>query len=169
MQKKLVEEQATGFSFRVKFGEYEIELAGSHREVIKTIEKLPLLINNVNKAFESVRPKTIAKITVKTTDDIQATKTAESKAVSIPKIDPSSNTQEAVLQILESEWGKWRPRTVEEINDAMKANKLQFPGRVIESVLEGLAEKGSVRRWNTATGFVYIIADPKKENSEGEI
>ena len=86
MQKKLVEEQTTGFSFRVKFGEYEIELAGSHREVIKTIEKLPLLINNVNKAFESVRPKTIAKITVKTTDDIQATKTAESKVVSIPKL-----------------------------------------------------------------------------------
>ncbi len=168
MQKKLSEEQCENFSLRVKLGEYEVELSGTHRDVMRTVDRLPTLIANVNKAFESVRPKTIAKITVRTTDSAQETKPSESKAVNIPKIASTDNTQEAVLQILESDWGKWRPRTVEEINDAMKANNLQFPGRVIESVLEGLAEKGSVRRWNTNTGFVYIIADHNNVNSEGE-
>ena len=165
MQKKLSDEQSEGFSFRVKIGEYEVEISGSHHDVMRTVERLPTLIANVNKAFESAKPKTIAKITVKTTDSTQEAKPSEVKVVSMPKISSTQNTQEAVLQILESEWGKWRPRTIDEINDAMKSNNLQFPGRVIESVLEGLAEKGSVRRWNTNTGFVYIIADQKTVNS----
>jgi hypothetical protein len=167
LQRKLVEGKDEGFSFRVKIGEYEVELSGSHRDVMKTIERLPILITNVNKAFDSVRPKTIAKITVKTTDSTQDSKSSEASK-SFPKIASTENTQDAVLHILESEWGKWRPRTVEELNDAMKANGLQFPGRVIESVLEGLSEKGLVRRWNTNTGFVYILAEQQNFNSEGE-
>jgi hypothetical protein len=167
LQRKLVEGKDEGFSFRVKIGEYEVELSGSHRDVMKTIERLPILITNVNKAFDSVRPKTIAKITVKTTGSTQDSKSSETSK-SFPKIASTENTQDAVLHILESEWGKWRPRTVEELNDAMKANGLQFPGRVIESVLEGLSEKGLVRRWNTNTGFVYILAEQQNFNSEGE-
>ncbi len=168
MQKKLVDEQCESFSLRVKIGEYEVELSGAHRDVMKTVERLPTLIANINKAFEVAKPKTIAKITVKTTDSTQESKSSEASAVSFPKVAATENTQEAVLQVLESDWGKWRPRTIDEINDAMKANKMQFPGRVIESVLEGLAEKGSVRRWNTNTGFVYVLADQKKFSPEGE-
>jgi hypothetical protein len=167
LQRKLVEGKDEGFSFRIKIGEYEVELCGSHRDVMKTVERLPILITNVNKAFDSVRPKTIAKITVKTTDSTQDSKSSEASK-SFPKIAATDNTQDAVLHILDSEWGKWRPRTVEELNDAMKANGLQFPGRVIESVLEGLSEKGLVRRWNTNTGFVYILAEQQNFNSEGE-
>ncbi len=168
MQKKLVDEKKEIFSLRVKIGEYEVELSGSHREVMKTVERLPTLIANVNQAFESVRPKTIAKITVKTTDSSQDTKSSEASK-SYPKISSTTNTQEAVLHILESDWGKWRPRTVQELIDAMKANGLQFPGRVIESVLEGLSEKGLIRRWNTNTGFVYILAEQQNFNSDGEL
>jgi hypothetical protein len=165
LQRKLADEQREGFSFRVKIGEYEVELSGTHHEVMKTVERLPILIANVNKAFESVRPKTIAKITVRTTDTGQEGKSSEATAKGYPKIATTENTQEAVLKILESDWGKWRPRTIEELNDAMKSNNLQFPGRVIESVLEGLSEKGLVRRWNTTTGFVYILADQKNFTS----
>lgn len=163
MQKKLVEESVEGFSLRVKIGEYEVELKGARREVMKTVDKLPNIITNINKAFESVKPKTIAKITVKTTDSKEFAKSAEAPASGFPKIRSTGNTQEAILQILESDWGKWRPRTAEEINEAMKENKLQFPGRVIESILEGLSEKGLIRRWNTNAGFVYILANQKEE------
>jgi hypothetical protein len=168
LQKKLSDEKCENFSFRVKLGEYEVELCGTHRDVMRTVERLPTLITNVSKAFDNARPKTIAKITVKTTDSVQEIKPSEIKAVEFPKIISTYNTQKAGLQILESDWGKWRPRNVEEIADAMKANNMEFPGRVIESVLEGLAEKGLVRRWNTNTGFVYIIADQTNVNSEGE-
>ncbi len=167
MQKKLIDEKSENFSFRIKIGEYEVEFSGSYKEVMKTIERLPTLITNVNKAFDSIRPKTIAKITVKTTDSAQDSKSSDASK-SFPKISSTENTQDAVLHILESEWGKWRPRTVEELTDALKANNLQFPGRVIESVLEGLSEKGLIRRWNTNTGFVYILAEHKNFNSEGE-
>jgi len=168
LQRKLADERNEGFSLRVKIGEYEVELSGSHHDVMKAMDRLPSLITNVNKAFESARPKTIAKITVRTTDSAQETKPVEVTANGFPKIAATANTQEAVLKILESDWGKWRPRTIEELNDAMKANNLQFPGRVIESVLEGLSEKGLLRRWNTTTGFVYILADQHNINSEGE-
>ncbi|NLE04843.1 MAG: hypothetical protein GX638_08585, partial [Crenarchaeota archaeon] len=113
MQKKLAEKPNEIFSIRIKLGEYEVELSGTHHDVMRAVERLPTFISNVNKAFQEVRPKTIAKITVKTTDSEEAVKPSETKAVSIPKIGSTNNTQDAVLLILESDWGKWRPRTVE--------------------------------------------------------
>jgi hypothetical protein len=44
---------------------------------------------------------------------------------------------------------------------------LKYSDRVFSQTLTLLANKGFVRRWNTNTGFVYILAE-KKGLSEGE-
>ncbi len=164
MQKKLVEEKKEGFSIRVKIGEYEVELSGTHSEVMKTVKNLPTLIANINKAFESAKPKTIATITVKTSE---ATNTSsEAPTQSYPKIAATERAEDAILKALDSDWGKWRPRTMEELQEVMKFNNLKYPGLVLPSILEALAEKGLVKRWNTNTGFVYILAE--KKNAKGE-
>lgn len=167
VQKKLVDEKTEGFFIRVKIGDYEVELSGSHSEVMKTLKSLPALISNVNKAFESVKPKTVATITVKTAE---ATSTQDTPLQSYPKIAATATPEEAILKALASEWGKWRPRTMEELNEVMKYNNLKYPGLVLPSILEALVEKGLVKRWNTNQGFVYILAEQNNiTNGEGNL
>src|SRR3972149_9922974 len=154
LQKKRISEKDEGFSLRVKIGEYEVELSGTHAEVMNTVESLPDLIANINKAFETVKPKTVTTLTVKTAEATKTSKPPEVSVQSYPKIAATENPKEAVSRLLESDWGKWRPRTMEELKEAMKANDLKYPSRVLTSALDELADKGMVRRWNTNTGFV---------------
>ncbi len=166
VQKKLVDEKAEGFFIRVKLGDYEVELSGTHGEVMKTLKSLPTLISNVNKAFEVVKPKTVATITVKTAEATSASET--SPIQSYPKIASTVKPEEAILKALASEWGKWRPRTMEELNEVMKFNNLKYPGLVLPSILEALVERGLVKRWNTNQGFVYILAEQNNMETNGE-
>jgi hypothetical protein len=150
-----------GFVFRVKIGDYEVELCGSREEVLKTVEELSGLMANVRGAFEAVKPKTVATLTVKT--DAAAAQSAVGKEEKVtqkyPKIVRTDKCDEAVLRVLETDWGKWRPRTVGELNDALKANELNFSGREVAAVLLGSVRKGAIRRWKTDAGQVYILAE----------
>jgi hypothetical protein len=140
------------FVFRVKIGEYEVEIDGTREEVLKTIGDLPSLVSNVHKAFEAVKPKTVATLTVKT-------EPSQKEAQKFPRIAHTENCDEAVLRVLETDWGKWRPRTLDELKDALKANGLQYSGHVLSGVLLGLVKKEKIRRWNTDAGYVYILAE----------
>jgi len=153
-------ESERGFAFRIKMGEYEIEIRGDHEEVIKTIENLPNLVPNIHKALENIKPKTVATLTVKT--EAQPKADIEQTAQAFPKISSTKSCEEAISRILETDWGKWRPRTVKELKESMKVNGLKYSDRVLSQTLTLLAKKGFVRRWNTNTGSVYIIAEKKK-------
>jgi hypothetical protein len=144
------------FSFRVKVGDYEVEVKGSRDDVLKTVRDLPNLMPDVSRAFENLKPKTAATVIVKTP---VSTVKEESPVEKYPKIPKVENCSEAVLKILESDWGKWRPRTLAELKAALAANNLDFPGRTLAGDLLGLVRKGVVRRWKTDKGYVYILAE----------
>jgi hypothetical protein len=163
------DEKTASFSFRVKIGEDEVEIKGTHEEVAKTIENLPNLVPSLQKAFEDLKPKTVATLTVKT--EAQQPKSGSDETAQVfPKIASTASCVEAVVRVLETDWGKWRPRTVEELKETMKASGLKFSDHVLSETLDGLARKGVLRRWNTNTGFVYILAERKdvglKEEAE---
>jgi len=151
------------FTFRVKLGEYEIHLEGTHEKVIKTIEELPELIGKVKKAFDNVKPKTITTLTVKTEPQKE-----DKQIQKYPKILPTENCKEAVVRILETEWGKWRPRIINELNEALQANGLNYPKRVLTGALSNLTRNGKIRRWNTDAGFVYILVEKDAVEAKGE-
>jgi len=142
------------FVFRVKLGDFEVEISGGREEVLRTVKELPGLMVDVCRAFEVSKPKTSATLTVKTA-------AAKEKAAveKFPKIFRAKSCGEAVLKVLETDWGKWRPRTVGELKGALKANGLRYPGRTLSGVLLGLVRKGKVRRWKTDAGCVYILAE----------
>lgn len=142
------------FVFRLKTSEYEVEIRGTREEVLKTIENLPSLAANVYKAFEGLKPKTVATLTVKS----EAGK-ERAFVEKYPKILRTEKCDEAVLRVLESDWGKWRPRTVVELKEALEASGMSFSGRVLAGVLMGLVRKSVVRRWKTDAGYVYILAE----------
>ena len=154
MQDKAPKTARADFAFRVRMGEYEIEVQGKREDVLKTLQDLPRLIDNVNKAFENVKPKRITTLTVKT----EPTK-EESKSQKYPKISPTENYEEAVIKVLETDWGKWRPRTIDELRDALKASGMDYPGRMLAGILTGLVRNEKIRRWNTDAGNVYILAE----------
>jgi Fe2+ or Zn2+ uptake regulation protein len=110
----------------------------------------------------------VTTLTVKTEPPTKAKTTPKTPAQTYPKITAATNCEDAVLRLLETDWGKWRPRTMEELDDAMKANDIKYPKRTLAGTLNTLADKGMVRRWNTNTGFVYILADEKPVSSGGE-
>ncbi|MBX5328695.1 MAG: hypothetical protein QHH18_07035 [Candidatus Bathyarchaeota archaeon] len=151
-----MEEKRECFGFRVKIGEYEVEINGTREEVLKTVEDLPSLIVNIQRAFEAVKPKTVATLTIKKETPKEE---AGAPAQKYPKIMRTDNCGEAILRVLETDWGKWRPRTMDELREALKANELDFSGRVLAGVLMGLVKQGRVRRWKTDAGHVYILAE----------
>ena len=162
------EKKSGSFAFRVKIGEYEVEIKGTQEEVTKTLENLPHLITNVHKAFENIKPKTVATLTVKTEPQPKAKAAPKMPAQTYPKIKSVASCEDAVLRLLETDWGKWRPRTMEELKGAMDASKIKYSTRTLERTLNKLANKGMVRRWSTNTGFVYILAEEKPSGSGGE-
>ncbi len=137
------------FSFRVKIAEQEIEISGTRDEVIKTLEKLPCLMKNVLKAFES-------------------TKTGEETLQAANPFHPSvsaSSCSEAVLQLLASDWGK-QPRTLPELREAMKANAIYYPSTTLSGVLSWLIRKNKIKRWKIDKSYVYVLAGGRPENDK---
>jgi hypothetical protein len=152
------------FVFRVKMGDYEVELSGTREEVLKTVEELPALLGNVRKAFDGAKPKTVTTLTVKTEPTKQ-----ESQSQKFPKIPSTENSEDAVISILRTDWGKWRPRTIDELKEALQANGMGFPGRVLANALNGLVKKSRIRRWSTDSGFVYILVEDEALKVRGEV
>jgi hypothetical protein len=164
LQSKKISRTLSNFALRVKIGEYEVEINGTREEVMKTIEELPDLIINVGKAFENARPKRVATLTVKTEASKQAMQNQN-----YPKIPPTKDCEEAITRILQTDWGKWRPRTIDELRDALEANGQNHVAHTLTTALSGLVKKGTIRRWNTDAGFVYILVEKEALSTRGEV
>ncbi|UCB59665.1 MAG: hypothetical protein JSW72_05900 [Candidatus Bathyarchaeota archaeon] len=145
------------FSFRVKVNQSEVEISGARKDVLKTIEELPKLMENVQKAFKlaafETPEQTPLTVKLKSSD--------ASMAKTYPSIKKAKNCSQAVLKLLATEWGTWRPRTSTEIVDALKVNAIHYPSTTLSGVLSWLVKRGKVRRWKTDAGYVYIL--PEKE------
>jgi len=160
-------EKLDPFTFRVKIGEYEIEIKGTHQNVMNTVDKLPKLITNIHKAFDSIKPKTVTTFTVKTAPTIPENK-IKKPSQDYPKITSAKSSEDAILTILNTNWGKWRPRTMEELQDAVKGNDLKYSKTILTKAINKLVKKGKIRRWSTKSGFVYILAEEKPVKKGGK-
>lgn len=149
-----------GFTLRVKAGEYEVEVSGSREEVLETVKELPELVASFNAAFEKLKPKTVVTVTT-------AVK-GEAKLEKYPKIPKLEDDKEALLRILESDWGRWRPRTLAELKEALEANRISYSDKKLSNELSELVKQGKVRRWKTDNGYVYILAEEELLARKGE-
>lgn len=144
------------FTIRIKIGQNEIEISGSQREVLKTIQDLPKLVENITKAFT---PKNTKKTTTEKPSVTMISVPSSTTSKIYPSIRKAKNCSQAVLKLLETEWGAWRPRTLSEIVEALKANAIHYPSSTLSGVLSWLVKKGKVKRWKTDAGYVYILAE----------
>ncbi len=145
------------FSFRVKINQNEVEISGTQKEVTKTISELPKLMESISKAFAQVDSKApIEEPPVKVR--VTSPSAAPSEKM-YPSIRKAKKCSQAVLMLLETEWGAWRPRTMSEIVKALKANAIHYPSTTLSGVLSWLVKRGKVRRWKTDAGYVYILSE----------
>lgn len=100
-----------------------MEIGGNQEDVMYTIKELPKIIADIDKAFEKVRPKKVTTLTVRT----EPTGPQKTPTQVYPKIPRSQTPDEAVLNLLATDWGKWRPRTVDELSEALKTNGWETP------------------------------------------
>jgi hypothetical protein len=154
------------FSFRVKSGDYEVEISGTRKEVLGALDDLPTLMAKVLKGVEQAKLKATASLPKPLT--LRATSPSTSKNVTgqsipIPSIPPAKQFSQSILSLLETDWGRWRPRTMPEITEALKANAIHYPATTLSGVLTWLVKRGKVRRWKTDEGYVYILAETGEE------
>jgi hypothetical protein len=156
------------FSFRVRLGGREVEISGVREEVLETVKELPDLLAYVSEAFQSGEPPLSVEVTSTPMEDSSAdTKTIEEKnnttVKKFPEIKLTDKCSEAVLMLLQTDWGRWRPRTFSELQDALKSNSVHYPSSTLSGVLAWLAKTKRVRRWKTDKGYVYILSEEDAE------
>ena len=165
MKDKPLKKDDGNLTFRLKIGEYEIEISGTHEDVTNIIQELPETIAKVDKAFEKVRPKKVTTLTVKTEP---ATTSQKSPTQEYPRIARTREPEQAALNLLATDWGKWRPRTIDELSEALKTNGMDTPIRSLAAILMDLVKKEKIVRWHTNSGFVYILAEKEATQQGGE-
>ena len=149
------------FSLRVKMNENEVEISGTQKEVLKVLEDLPQFVEKVAKAF--VHNDSEAKLTPeKPPIKVKLASPTEGQSRIFPSIKKAKNCSQAVLKLLETEWGSWRPRTMHEIVEALQANAIHYPSTTLSGVLSWLVKKGKGKRGKTDAGYVYILAEKEE-------
>jgi len=154
---------SVSFSLRVRLGRCEVEISGSRDEVLRTVEDLPNLVATISEAFAQ------AGVDVSNVAAVEPASSLPSSApVSMvyPSIQSSGNCSDAVLRLLETDWGRATPRTLPELIEAMKANAVHYPATTLSGVLNWLVRKGRVKRWKTEKGYVYVLAAPHVKPSQ---
>jgi hypothetical protein len=162
LQSKTPKEKSSSLALRIRIGDYEVEINGDRDDVLSTAEQLPNLITNIGDAFERARPKKVATLTVKTEAD------KHEKSQDYPKILPTEDCEENIMRALHTDWGKWRPRTIDELRDVLEANRQDYSARALAGALNALVKRGKIRRWNTDAGFVYILAEKEASATKGQ-
>ena len=150
--------EAMAFTLRVRLGQCEVEISGSREEVLKTVEDLPNLVTFVSEAFAQ------SGAGVGATNGLSSRSLSAAPSVSAggayPSIQGSGNCSDAVLRLLETDWGRSTPRTLPELVEAMRVNAVHFPVTTLSGVLNWLVRKGKVKRWKTDKGYVYVLSGP---------
>ena len=147
---------AVPFTFRVRLGQYDVEISGSREDVLKTIDDLPNLVTVVSEAFAQAGANVRVADAQSSRDSVAASTMSQGGAY--PSIQGSGNCSDAVVKLLDTDWGRSTPRTLPELVEAMRVNAVHFPVTTLSGVLNWLVRKGKVKRWKTDKGYVYVLA-----------
>jgi len=140
------------FTIRIRIGTNEIELSGSHEEVMRTLGNISELVSKVTVAFGKTSTSTLVQ------ENEQPSQTPE-EFPSVA-IDPATSCPDAIVQLLSTDWGRMKPRTLGELLAAMKVNAVHYPEGTVKGRLTDLTKKGVLRRIKSGRGYEYILVKP---------
>ncbi|MFQ5871000.1 MAG: hypothetical protein ACE5IB_02420 [Candidatus Geothermarchaeales archaeon] len=138
------------YLIRVKIGDREIEIGGTKEDVLATFEEqLPAIVEKTITAFVGAEQGRA--------EGIEEAEMVEGRLkAEYPSIPPVKSCSEGVVELFKTKWGM-RPRTIGDIREALRANEVLYPVTTISGVLVNLTRHGKIRRWKTASGYVYVL------------
>jgi len=159
------------FSLRVRLGRCEVEISGSREEVLKTVSDLQSLLATIFEAFSQAGVDASGVGGVESGLPRQASSGSApvSASVGYPSIQSSGNCSDAVLRLLETNWGRATPRTLPELVEALRSNAVHYPATTLSGVLNWLVRRGRVKRWKTDKGYVYVLAGPNVAHGGAQV
>jgi hypothetical protein len=135
----------TPFHVKIRIGEAEVEIGGKREDVLESLQELDKLVELVREAFNIEK------------EDKKSKSKNKIDPTQFPKIPRTNQCSEAVLSLLQTDWGK-APRTIGELREGMEANAVFFPKTTLSGVLVWLTKKGDLRRWkDPKRGYHYVI------------
>ena len=140
------------FTVRIRIGANEVEVSGTQEEVMKTLGNISELVSKVTLAFGKTP---VPPPTQEGEDTPQMSEEFPSVA-----IDPATSCPDAITQLLSTDWGKRKPRTLGEILAAMKVNAIHYPEGTVKGRLTDLTKRGVLRRISSGRGYEYILIKP---------
>jgi hypothetical protein len=143
------------FKLRIRIDDKEVELSGSQQEVMSALEDLPKIVNKFSSAFMLNTTSTQHLLHVES-------KTEEKDVYPTLTISTDASCPEALTKILSTNWGKKKPRTLNELLEVMKINAVHYPKGTIKGRLTDLTKKGILRRIRTSKGYGYILVKELK-------
>lgn len=140
----------TPFIIKIRIGEAEVEIGGEREEVLETLQELDKIVELVSEAFNV------------TMDEKKTKSKSKIDPSQFPKISRTNQCSEAVLSLLQTDWGK-SPRTIGELREGMEANAVFFPKTTLSGVLVWLTKKGDLRRWkDPKRGYLYVLNEKEE-------
>lgn len=145
----MTREDSIPYHIRVRIGDREIEVGGSKEDVLSTFDdELVGLIRKTNEAFVEAEQGE--------SEAVEGGEAPTKVQGEVPEIPDVSSCSEGIMELFKTNWGM-RPRTIGDIKEALRANQVHYPVTTISGVLVDLTRKGKIRRWKTASGYVYVL------------
>ncbi|MFQ5763276.1 MAG: hypothetical protein ACE5PO_09590 [Candidatus Bathyarchaeia archaeon] len=140
-------------TLRIKTANFEIQLEGPRETLLDMTDKdLPKIVEAVSKL---VAPPPTPQPSAITAQPQPAVVEAAPGAAEPPPTVTADSCGDAILALMNTPWGRAKPRCLSEIKDALEANALHYSGKVIGFTLTRLTRKQKLRRWKTDDGYVY--------------
>jgi hypothetical protein len=128
----------------VKIGDFQIELDGTHGNVISLMEK-PLF------DFIKELQKTIGEMPSMT----ELTPEVATEGEIIPPLGRPATNIEALSLLFKSDWGR-KPKPLPQVMNALEANGLYYKTAGVAKALVDLVKRKEIRRLGTRGNYQYV-------------
>lgn len=133
----------------------EMEVRGGPETFNAALEELPTMVSKLRSALAPNALPTLTSI-----ESITEIKPPES----YPSIEKPKGTQDAIVKVVSTTWGKTIPRKPKEINEVLKVNGVHISEGSLTGALTLLVQAGKLRRLKVEGSYAYTL--PLKENGD---
>jgi len=142
------EDKSEHSKISVRLGEFQIELEGTHANVLSLMGK-PLY------DFIKELQKVIGEIP--SVEEVRTVEEAPPTEYPPPLGKPSSLAEALTKLMVETGWGR-KPRSLGEIMTALETNGLYYKKAAVATTLVYLVKNGTLRRLGSRGSFQYVAA-----------
>src|SRR2546425_4626924 len=126
----------------------EVELRGDQAGIDRTLNELQGIVSKVYSAFHETK---LSQLPAKRSDsDVDVLE-------GYPAIERPSGSQDGILKMLATDWGKTKPRTWKEIHAGLSHNAVHLSEGSVTGALTLMLQAGKLRRVKLGDTYAYTL------------